>query len=143
MTLLGQQHSEIGTSADLIEESLWPVLARVLKLRFSEMLTVDKGREWMFGTGLLSMATVRQLGLSLEQLRDNELAVVLDQQETAPDEVSLRRRTGFVRSGIALGVLVLSSFLAFSLKSKVGEIIAVAVLLISAAALSFFISRMD
>ena len=143
MTLVGQQHSEIGTPADLIEESLWPVLARVLKLRFSEILTVEKGREWMFGTGLLSMATVRQLGLSLEQLRDNELAVVLDQQETAPDEVSLRRRTGFVRSGVALGILVLSSFLAFSLKNKAAEIIAIAAMLISAAALSFFISRMD
>src|SRR5437879_9568090 len=118
MTLLGQQHSEIGTSADLIEESLWPVLARVLKLRFSEMLTVDKGREWMFGTGLLSMATLRQLGLSLEQLRDNELAVVLDPQETAPDEVSLRRQTGIVRSGRALVVVVLQRYMALGLESK-------------------------
>ena len=143
MTLLGQQHSEISTSFDLIEESLWPVLARVLKLRFSEMLTVEKGREWTLGTGLLSIAAVRQLGLSLEQLRDNELAVVLDQQEAPPDEISIRRRTGFVRSAVALGILVLSSLLAFGLKNKAGEVIAIAVLLISAATLSFFVSRMD
>ncbi len=63
------------------------VLARLVRFRFSDSLTAARVREWMMGGSLLSAGLMRQMGVLLEQIRDNDLAITVT-TETAPVPVA-------------------------------------------------------
>ncbi len=143
-TLIGQYNGEIAPGADLIAESLWPVLGRILRYRIGEVFTPEKAREWITNSGLILLTAVRQAGLILEQGRDNDLAMIVDHQEDEPGEVRLNRRTvSLVRSTLALGVFLLAVYLALNTRGGVVQLAAGATAAISAIALALFVARID
>jgi hypothetical protein len=76
------------------------VLARLVRLRLSDSLTAARAREWMMGSSLLGAGLMRQFGVLLEQVRDNDLAITVTTETAAP------RATGPSPTRLA-GLLVL------------------------------------
>ena len=143
-TLVGQYNGEVAPTADVIAESLWPVLARILRLRFSELLTLEKGREWAANSGLLLLTAARQAGLLLEQVRDNDLAIMTDHQEFESSEAKLNRRMiSLVRSTIALAVFLLAVYVSSHAGQNVIKLVAGATAAVSAAVLALFVARIE
>jgi len=143
-TLLGQYNGEIAPKADIVAESLWPVLARILRLRFNELLTVDKGREWAANSGLMLLTAARQVGMLLEQVRDNDLAMVIDRQEHESGEAKLNRRTmSLVRSTLALAVFLLAVYFSINATGGTVKLVAGSAAAISAVVLALFVSRIE
>ncbi len=143
-TLVGQYNGEVAPAADVIAESLWPVLARILRLRFGELLSLDKGREWAANSGLMVLTAARQAGVLFEQVRDNDLAIVMDQQEFESSEARLNRRTmSLVRSTLALAVFLLAVYLSSHAAQGALKLVAGATAAISAAALALFVARIE
>ena len=108
VTIFGHYNGDVVPSMDLVSESLWPVMGRILRFRLSELASVEKAREWMMGTGLLFFETTRQMGLTLEQLRDNDLSLTVDTTEARPQEPKRRGRT----MNLVTCLLVFAVFLA-------------------------------
>jgi len=143
-TLLGQYNGEVAPAADVIAESLWPVLARILRLRFGELLSLSKGREWAANSGLMMLTAARQAGLLFEQIRDNDLAIVTDQQEFESSEARLNRRTmSLVRSAFALAVFLLAVYFSSHATEGWVKLVAGATAAISAVALALFVARIE
>ncbi len=143
-TLLGQYNGEVAPAADVIAESLWPVLARILRLRFSELLSLDKGREWAANSGLMLLTAARQVGLLLEQVRDNDLAVITEHQEFESNEARLNQRTmSLVRSTVALAVFLLAVYISSHATVGAVKFVAGAAAAISAAVLAIFVARIE
>ena len=143
-TVMGQYNGDIAPSSDLIAETLWPVAGRILRQRFSELMSLEKAGEWMGSSGLLMLGAARQVGMTLEQVRDNDLAMIVDRQEHDSRDARLNRRAvAMVRSTIALAVLLLA--LHFALNSKEGVLKMTAALIAAAAAvaLSLFVARIE
>lgn len=137
-TLVGQYNGDVAPESDLISESLWPVVSRILRLRFSDMVTLEKGQEWLSSSGLLLLGAARQVGMTLEQVRDNDMAMIVDRQEYERRDARLNRRTAsLVRSGIALAVFLLA--LQLMLNSRGGILQLAAGLTAAAAAIALFI----
>ncbi len=143
-TLLGQYNGEVAPAADVIAESLWPVLARILRFRFSELLSLEKGREWAANSGLMLLTAARQVGILLEQVRDNDLAIVTDHQEFESSEARLNRRTmSLVRSTIALAVFLLAVYFSSHAAAGILKLAAGAAAIVSAAVLALFVARIE
>ncbi len=143
-TLVGQYNGEVAPAADVIAESLWPVMARILRLRFGEMLSLDKGREWASNSGLMMLTAARQAGILFEQVRDNDLAIVMDHQEFESSEARLNRRTmSLVRSTLALAVFLLSVYLSSHATGGTLKLVAGAAATISAAVLALLVARIE
>ncbi len=143
-TVIGQYNGEVAPAEDFVAESLWPVLARILRLRFSELLSVDKGREWAGNSGLMLLTAARQVGLLLEQVRDNDLAIVIDRQEYESGEAKLNQRTmSLVRSTMALAVFLLTIHLSFNATGGTLKLLAGSAAAISAVILAVFVARIE
>ena len=115
LTVLGQApagSSSAGNEAsprDVVSESLWPVLARLLQLRVGEILSTDKGPEWLAGSAMALVAAMRQVGVMMEHVRDNDLAFELESEPRGPREEKRNRRTASViRCGVGLVLFLFS-----------------------------------
>jgi hypothetical protein len=143
-TLIGQYNGDITPSKDLVEEALWPVMGRILRLRFSGLLSVDQMKEWIGSSGLLALGATRQIGMTLEQLRDDDLAVIAARQEYHSRDARLNRRTvSLVRSGVMLAVFLLALQWTLSARGGVTQIVAGLAALASAVALSVSIAKIE
>jgi hypothetical protein len=143
-TLIGQYNGEVAPSADVIAESLWPVLGRILRLRFSELVTAEKAREWAANSGLMLLTAARQVGVFLEQVRDNDLAIVVDRQEYESSEAKLNRRTiALVRSTLALAAFLLTVYFTVHAPGGAVKLVAGSAAAISAAFLALFVARIE
>lgn len=108
LTVLGQGSESAAPSSDVVAETLWPVLGRILQFRVGDILSTEKGQEWLVSSGLLMISAVRQVAITLEQVRDNDLALVLDRQETeTPDTSRNRRAVSLIGSAISLVLFLL------------------------------------
>jgi predicted unusual protein kinase regulating ubiquinone biosynthesis (AarF/ABC1/UbiB family) len=141
-TILGQLNGELAPGSDLVAESLWPVMGRILRFRLSEAATLDRMDEWARGGALLFLNTARQISATLEQLRDNDLAFLLERQEYASDDRRSRRTGSVIRSGIALAVLLPALYMSFQ-GSGTYQIAAATVAVLAAIALSLFVARIE
>lgn len=143
-TLLGQYNGEVAPSVDVIADSLWPILGRILRLRFGELLSVDKGRDWAASSGLMLLTAARQVGMLLEQVRDNDLAVTMDRQEYESSDAQLNLRTGsLIRSTLALGVFLLAIYCSFKVTGGTARFITGSAAAISAVLLALFAARIE
>jgi hypothetical protein len=143
-TVIGQYNGEIISAEDVLAESLWPVLARILRLRFSELFSADKGREWAANSGLMLLTAARQVGLLLEQVRDNDLALVLNRQEYESGEAKLNQRTmALVRSTMALAIFLLAIHFSFNAAGGPLKMLAGSAAAISAVVLAVFVTRIE
>jgi hypothetical protein len=97
-----------GPSPDCIAEAQWPILARLLRIRFGELLRRDAASEWFLGSGLLFFEGLRQMNRLADEFRDNDLSIGVETTGRAPEESRNRNRA--VRSGI-LGAMLLVVFL--------------------------------
>ncbi|HYK89947.1 MAG TPA: hypothetical protein VE398_14320 [Acidobacteriota bacterium] len=142
--IIGQYNGDMIPKSDLIAESLWPVVARILRLRFSETMSFEKGKEWVAGSGLLFLGAARQVGATLEQVRDNDLAVVLDQQASSGSDARSNRRVGsLIRSGVALVVFLLALQVALNSRGSGLQLAAGITAIVSAVILSIFVARIE
>jgi hypothetical protein len=143
-TLIGQFNGDNAPSRDLVAEALWPVMSRILQLRMSGIMSVDQMQEWIGSSGLLALGATRQFGMALEQLRDDDLAVLTDHQEYDRRDARLNRRTmSLIRSGVVLGVFLLALQLTLSSRGGILQIAAGLAAVAAAAALSVFIARIE
>jgi hypothetical protein len=143
-TVIGQYNGEVAASADVIAESLWPVLGRILRLRFSELATTDKAREWAANSGLMLLTAARQVGMILEQVRDNDLAIVMDHQEYESSEAKLNQRTiSLIRSTLALVVFLLTVYFTVHAPGAAVKLVAGSAAAISAVVLALFVARIE
>ena len=143
-TLVGQYNGEIAPAADLIAESLWPVIGRILRYRLGDILTAEKGREWIVNSGLMLLTAARQTAMLVEQGRDNDLALIVDRQEDEPSDARLNRRTlSLVRSTLTLGVFLLSAYVALNAAGGAVQLAAAAATAVSAVILAIFVARID
>jgi hypothetical protein len=143
-TLVGEYNGEVAPDSDLIAESLWPVLGRILRYRFAEVLSVDKAGEWAANSGLMLLTAARQAGMLLEQVRDNDLALLLDRQELEPGDAKRNRRTlSMIRSAIALAVFVLAAYLAYGSSGTAVRTVAGTMAAISAVVLAIFVAKIE
>lgn len=108
LTVLGQSGESAAPSSDVVSDALWPVLGRTLQFRVGEILSTEKGQEWIVSSGLLMMTSIRQAALTLEQIRDKDLALVLDRQEAeSPDAGRNRHAVSLIGAAIALVLFLL------------------------------------
>jgi hypothetical protein len=143
-TLVGQYNGDVEPDADLVAESLWPVLGRILRYRFAEIFSAEKAGEWAVGSGLMILAAARQSAMLLEQVRDNDLALLLDRQESGPAEAKQNRRfLSMIRSAVTLAVFVLAAFLAYGSSRVAVRFVAGVVAAISALALAIFVAKIE
>lgn len=143
-TLVGQFNGEVAPDADLVAESLWPVLGRILRYRFAELFSAEKAGEWAANSGLMVLAAVRQAAMLLEQVRDNDLALLLDRQESEPAEAQRNRRfLSMIRSAVTLGIFVLAALVAYGSSRVAVRIVAGAVAAISALTLTIFVAKIE
>ena len=143
-TLIGQYNGEVAPSADIIAESLWPVLGRILRLRFSELVTAEHAREWAANSGLMVLTAMRQVGMFLEQVRDNDLAIVMDRQEYESSEANLNQRTiSLVRSTLALAAFLLTVYFSVHAPGGAVKLVAGSAAAISAVVLALFVARIE
>ncbi len=142
-TLLGQYNGDVAPAEDLIAESLWPVLGRILRYRFSEIMSLDKGREWISSSGLLLLTAARQLGATMEQIRDNDLAMIVERQEYESRDPKLNRRTvAVIWAALALTVFLMSLHYALN-HAGATQVTAGIIATVSAAALTIFVARIE
>ncbi|MBF8305377.1 MAG: hypothetical protein HW398_565 [Acidobacteria bacterium] len=144
LAVLGQSAESAPPSSDVVAEALWPVLGRILQFRIGDILSTEKGQEWLVSSGLLAMSAVRQVAITMEQVRDNDLALVLDRQE-AEDPNGGRNRSiaSLIGSAIALVSFLFFLQLAFHAGGGALGLLAGAAAAVAAAALSVLLSRIE
>jgi hypothetical protein len=144
LMVLGQSSESPTPTSDAVSDALWPTLGRVLQFRIGDILASDKGQDWMASSGLLAMSAVRQVAVTLEQVRDNDLALVLERQTTeSSDGHSNRRMATLVACVISLVLFLFLLQLSSSFSGRVPALAAAAAVLVSAAVLSFLVSRIE
>ena len=144
LSVLGQSSETAGLSSDVVSDAMWPALGRVLQFRIGDILSTERGQDWLASSGLLMMSAVRQLTVSLEQVRDNDLALILDRQESeAANGSGNRRIASVVGSGVSLVSFLF--FLQLVSRSSGGapSLLALLAAIGSAVALSMFVSRIE
>jgi len=146
MTMLGQWHRDISAASDLTTESLWAVVGRILRFRVSQNLTLEKTRGWMVGSGLLAMASARQLATSLTQPHDEDRTVVLDPEGDEPRSATAMmglRTAAIVGTAIALALFAILVSQAIGATTSLARFWFSAAILIAAGMVSIFISRIE
>jgi hypothetical protein len=128
---------------DLVSESLWPVLARILQFRIGELLASEKGTELLASTALLTLSGMRQMAVTLEQMRDNDLALEVEAQPSEQQDRRRNRRTAAViRSGFGL-VLFLIALQVAQRSAGALQVGATAVAALCAAAVCILVARIE
>lgn len=143
LSVLGQFVPAQGPPADAISESLWPVLARLLQFRIGDILSTEKGQEWLASSGLLLLSAVRQTVVMLEQARDNDLALEMERDpDDGREPKSNRRAACVIHSGIAL-VLFLFSLRMVERSSGGLQVAAIAAAAVTALAVFILVGRIE
>ena len=143
LTALGQSSESLAPSSDVVAEALWPVLGRVLQFRLGEMLSTASAQEWLISSGLLLMTAGRQVAITLEQVRDNDLALVLERQQVEGRDGHRNRRV-VSAIGSALALFLFLFFVQFAHRSGGAlGLAAGALAILSAAALCILVGRIE
>ena len=128
---------------DVVSESLWPVLARLLQFRVGDVLSTDKGPEWLAGSAMLLLSAMRQVGVMMEQVRDNDLAFEMEGEPRGAREEKRNRRTASViRCGLGL-VLFLFSLEMAEHTSGMLQIAAGSAAAVFAVLVAFLVARIE
>jgi hypothetical protein len=144
MSMLGQWHEDISAPSDVTTESLWAVMGRILRFRVSQNLTLEKTKGWVMGSGLLAMASARQLAVSLIQVPDDDGAVILDPEgDEERGETTGLRAAAIVGTAVALALFALLVSQAIGAATPLAKFLFSAAILIFAAVVSIIISRID
>ena len=142
VTTLGLYNAELAASTDLISDLIWPVMGRLMRFRLTEMLSVEKVREWAVGSTLLFFAANRQMGLTLEQIRENDLSVSVALQ-TPSRQTGMKNSLSRALAGfLGLGVFLLSLWMAFRFSGSEWETTATLVAGALGLTLFFLLNRM-
>ena len=119
LTVVGQHSESLAAAPDVVLEALWPVLGRIVRFRLGEMLSTEKGREWLVGSGLLLLTGLRQAAITLEQVRDNDLGLLLEREAADSGEDHRNRRVAsLIHVGLLLTVVLFSLAVAHSSASS-------------------------
>ena len=105
MALLGQYNGAVAPSTDVVAEALWPVLGRILRFHFGQVLTTEKSREWISSSALVFLTAARQVSLAMERLRENSSDLLAEPGITdsvSHDAKLNRRAAALVASAVAL-----------------------------------------
>lgn len=142
--ITANQQSQPGQPSeadDPVAGGLWPTLGRLLQYRVGELVSSEKGIEWLFSSGLLLMSATRQIAVTLEQVRDNDVALLLEgPDDDKREDVRTRRVASGIRSALALGLLMVSAEIARQTSGTMSTA-ATAAAVISAVALCAVIAR--
>jgi hypothetical protein len=143
LALLAQAPAKQTGARDVVSEAMWPVLARILQFRVGELLATEKGIELVGESTLLMLSGLRQMIVTLEQVRDNDLALEIDSQPAEDQGHRRNRRTaGIIRSAFGLVLFLFSLRVAESSTGAVA-LAATAAAAASAAAVCILVSRID
>jgi hypothetical protein len=118
LSILGQASGSAVTAReheqdDPVAGGLWPTLGRLLQFRVGELVSSEKGFEWLYSSGLLLMSATRQIAITLEQVRDNDIALLVEgSDDDTREEIRTRRVASGIRSVLALGLLLFSAEIA-------------------------------
>ena len=91
-------------SEDCIAEAQFAVLGRLLRRRAGDLLNRDIGSEWVVGSGMLFIESLRQISRMADDLRDEDVGIGLELTRMPPDQELRERNTGRV---MALGILLI------------------------------------
>jgi hypothetical protein len=149
LTILGQTPAEPNAVAeapqrrDIVSESLWPVLARLLQFRAGDILSTDKGPEWLVGSAILLASAMRQMGVMMERVRDNDLAFEVETQFCCTPEKRRNRRTASVIR-CCLGLMLFLFFLEITQQTRgPAQIAAGSAAAVLAILVSIMVARID
>jgi len=128
--------------ADFIADAQWPVLGRILRTRLGDMATRETASDWFIGSGLVFFEAMRQVNRLAEGLRENDISLGVDIQDSDDEHKTLRR----IRSGILIGMLFVAflACLRFAIRAH-GVLSAVlsALAIATGFALFWFVSRFE
>ena len=144
ITLLGQQAETMTPSGDLFAQAMWPVMGRVLRFHFGEILSNGKLRDWAVSSGLAFLTAARQMAVALERIRENKS----DLTEIPPARNSdlrnrerNRRTVAVIRSAILLAVFLFCVQWSFGAGAGAATWLAKSAAVAAAVALCFSIAR--
>lgn len=140
MMLLGQDQMQLAPREDLVLESIWPVLGRLIRFHTSEAMTMDGIREWFMGSGLFSLGLFRQIGNLMEQARENDFAVTVKNEQTP--KKSKKNRVSVVLGVLLALVFVVTLQLSFQSQGSTEQLASNLGALISGISLMILIIRM-
>ncbi len=114
LAIIGQSAAVDANQAqpadDTVAGGLWPVLGRLLQYRVGELVSSEKGIEWLYSSALLMMSATRQVAVTLEQLRDDDVALLVEgPEDDIREDFRTRRVASAIRSALALGLLLVSA----------------------------------
>ena len=144
LTLLGQYNESVAPATDVIAESLWPVLAGLVRFRLGRLFSTEKSREWIVSSALLFLTTARQAALALEHLREDysELTAVLERKDSDLREATLKQRTtSVIHSAVGLAMFLFFFQLARSQAGGPWPFLSRAAAAISAVILTILVAR--
>jgi hypothetical protein len=93
-----------GASPDVVAESQWPVLGKLLRTRLGELTSGDMASQWLLGSGLLFLEGVRQFTGLADSFRDNDLALTF--APATAGEAS-RQANHTVHTGVVIAILLM------------------------------------
>lgn len=138
----GLASRQFQTEDDPVAGGLWPTLGRLLQYRVGELVSSEKGLEWLYSSGLLLMSATRQVAVTLEQVRDDDVALLVEgPDDDTREDVRTRRVAAAIRSALALGLLMLSAEIARQTNGSL-SVAATMAAAVSAIALCAVIARM-
>jgi predicted unusual protein kinase regulating ubiquinone biosynthesis (AarF/ABC1/UbiB family) len=144
MAMLDQWHADISASSDVTTESLWAVMGRILRFHVSQNLTLEKTKGWVVGSGLLAMASARQLASSLTHVRDVDDTAILDPEGDVEHGAAIGlRAAAIVGTAVALALFAILVSQAIGAATPLTKFLFSAAILIFAAVVSLLISRID
>jgi len=132
-----------GPESDCIVEAQFAVVGRMLRRRMSALLTTEAAGEWMVGSLMLFMETVRQMGRTAEDLRDNDLSLGM---EIGGFKVESESRNRLARGAVSACVLVVIFLLSMRWGARVPGLWSVVLSAIAIAALGalfWVVARID
>jgi len=139
--MAGGKKAQRGDQDDPIAGGLWPTLGRLLQYRLGELVSSEKGFEWLYSSGLLLMSATRQMAITLEQVRDNDVALLVEgPDDDTREEIRTRRVASAIRSALALGLLLLAAEIAHQTSGTI-SVVATTAAAVSAIVLCAVIAR--
>lgn len=93
-----------GVTPDAVMEAHWPVLGRLLRSRMAEFTSGDIISQWVMGSGLLTLESMRQATRMAEGFRDDDLTFSF---APALSEDAARGANRAIRTGAVLAILLM------------------------------------
>jgi hypothetical protein len=104
---LAAEAAETGAE-DPIADAQWPVVGRLLSRRLGDVASAGIGQQWLMGSGLLLLESMRQATRMAEGFRENDLSFSFS---PSISEDASRQANRAIRTGVIL-VILLTIFLA-------------------------------